>query len=70
MITDRAGRDYSGMTVNERLFVANLFEDWIKAAKERNGGKMIDILVQVDLTRKEAEESVGQVLSDPKKYGF
>jgi hypothetical protein len=40
--------DYSGMTVNERLFQAGLLKDWDLAAVARDRDRMIAILAQVD----------------------
>lgn len=70
MITDRSEGDYSGMTLNERLVVANLLGNWDEAVMGRKREEMIGILVEVGLSKSGAEETVDLVLSDPERYGF
>lgn len=41
---------YTGMTVNERLYVSGLLEDFNRAVDEKNTGDIISILKQVGLT--------------------
>jgi len=41
--------DYSGMTVNERLFAAGLLDAWDAAVNARNRNRMIEVLLEVDL---------------------
>jgi hypothetical protein len=40
---------YCGMTVNERLFEAGLIPEWDQAVLMRDHGKLMELLVQVDL---------------------
>jgi hypothetical protein len=61
--------DYRGLTTNERLFVANLLEDWDVAVRDRDRTKMIELLSRVDLAS-QAEWITDIVLADPSKYGF
>jgi hypothetical protein len=41
--------DYTGMTVNERLFVGGLMDDFDKAIEEKDPAKMIEVLSQIDI---------------------
>lgn len=41
---------FLGMTVNERLYVAGLLEDYKKAVQERDVKRVISILKKVDLS--------------------
>lgn len=41
---------YGGMTVNERLYVARLFDKFYKAVKEKDVEKATAILKKVELT--------------------
>ncbi len=63
---DATGPDYSGMTVNERLFVAGLMDqfDAAIAAGDRQGA--IDVLSRVDV----GAGTVDAILENPGKYGY
>jgi hypothetical protein len=61
--------DYRGMTTNERLYAANLIEEWDEAARNRDRAKMIELLSRVDLAS-QAESIADTVLADPSKYGL
>lgn len=50
--------DYSGMTVNERLFVSGLLKDFELAKKQNDVIRIIDILRKIDVD----EESIGEIL--------
>ncbi|MBS1528717.1 MAG: hypothetical protein JSU01_00295 [Bacteroidetes bacterium] len=41
---------YRGMTVNERLFVSGLMDEFDKAVEEKDVDKVISILKEVELT--------------------
>jgi hypothetical protein len=41
---------YSGMTVNERLYVSGLLDEFDKAVEEKDVDKVISILEKVELT--------------------
>lgn len=62
--------DYSAMTVNERLFVAGLLDEWNLAINSRDRQRAIDILGQVDMDEDSAAYTADTVLSNPSKYGF
>jgi hypothetical protein len=49
---------YSGMTVNERLYVSGLMEEFDKAVQERDVDRICRILSSVEL----ADENIGPVL--------
>ncbi len=49
---------YSGMTVNERLYVSGLMDQFDKAVEERDIERVRSILSNVELT----EESIGPIL--------
>lgn len=51
-------RKFAGMTVNERLYVSGLMDEFDKAVGERDLGKLRRILSEVELT----EESIGPIL--------
>ena len=60
---------YSGMTVNERLFVANLLSEFEDAAKNRDKDKMIEILQKVELPVEQAKETTKAIIDNPSMYG-
>ncbi|MGK9123896.1 hypothetical protein M1D52_07235 [Olivibacter sp. SA151] len=41
---------YAGMTVNERLFVGELIDDFDKAVEKRDLAKVVSILREIELT--------------------
>ena len=61
--------DYSGMTVNERLYSAGLLEQWDAAVVSRNRERMLQLLSEVDL-EDQADWIVSTVLANPQKYGY
>ena len=62
--------DYSGMTVNERLFAAGKLDAYDDAAQQRDLDAMIAILVTVQMTPQQARETSETVLANPAKYGY
>jgi len=63
-------RDYSGMTVNERLYVAGLLNAFDLAAKGRDRPRMVEILVSVYLPHAAAQETTDSILANPGFYGI
>ena len=59
---------YVAMTVNERLVVAGLLEEFERAAVARDRDRMIHILERVDLAA--ADECADAILGNPGFYGF
>jgi molecular chaperone GrpE (heat shock protein) len=49
---------YSGMTVNERLYVSGLMDEFDEAVEEKDAEKVRGILEKVELT----EESIKPIL--------
>ena len=49
---------YAGMTVNERLYVSGLMDEFDKAVEEKNVDRVRSILEKVELT----EESIKPIL--------
>lgn len=56
------------MTVNERLFVAGLLDEFGAAARRRDRETMIELLTRVAVAR--PEWSVDSILKAPERYGF
>jgi hypothetical protein len=50
---------YSGMTVNERLYVSGLMNEFDKAVKDKDIERVKSILTEVDLTD---EETINAIL--------
>ena len=69
-IRDASPPDYSGMTVNERLFAADQLDAYDDAARNRDLDAMVAILVGVQLTPDQARETSEAVLADPAKHGY
>lgn len=51
-------KKYIGMTVNERLYAAKLFDKFYKAVEEKNVEEVVSMLKKVELT----EESIYPIL--------
>ena len=62
--------NFGGMTVNERLVVAGLLQQWDRSVKARDRDAMVAILKRVDLPETESGTIADSVLSNPVKYGF
>jgi hypothetical protein len=62
--------DYSGMTVNERLFAAGLTHEFDTAARQRNRAKLVELLLAVQVERNDAEQSANRILAAPGFYGY
>ena len=58
------------MTVNERLVLARLIEEWDRAVNARNRDAMIEILEKVELPNAESARISDTILANPAKYGF
>ena len=56
---------YAGMTVNERLFIAGLLDDFDKAAHAKNEEEIRVILAKVDLGYESANEIIEWVKNSP-----
>jgi hypothetical protein len=61
---------YAGMTVNERLVVSGQIAAWDAAVARRDRAGMIEVLMSIELSAKQAAETTDAVLADPQKYGF
>jgi hypothetical protein len=62
--------NYGGMTVNERLFVSGLMDEFDAAARDRDRDAMIAVLMKVALTQKGAAQTTDAILADPSHYGY
>lgn len=56
------GNKYAAMTVNERLYVSGLIEEFDKAVEEKNTTEVIRILREVELT----DDSIKPILEQLK----
>jgi hypothetical protein len=68
MIESGAESNYSGRTINERLFVAGLLDEFAAAAEKRDRGRMIELLQAVAFKREGADQIANVVLANPGKY--
>ena len=57
-------KEAAGMTVNERLWVSGLWEDFEKAVAERNRQVLRAILEQVHLDAESADAVIQQLLEE------
>jgi hypothetical protein len=58
------------MTVNERLVIAGVFDEFERAVLSRDRAAMMSVLQRVELTDDQAAETTDRLLSDPKRYGY
>ena len=63
-------KNYSDMTVNERLYEAGLLDDFYKAANRKDKNEMMAILMSVELDSARAEETAGTILNNMAFSGF
>jgi hypothetical protein len=50
--------DYSGMTLNERLAISGLLDEFEKAVKEKNKLRLAQILKEVEIEEKTVESYI------------
>ncbi|MRX27083.1 hypothetical protein [Kangiella sp. HZ709] len=62
--------ELKGMTVNERLGVCGLLDEWDKAVIAKDAKAMIHILMETFLTKEQAKETVNALLKNPEFYGY
>ena len=62
--------DLKGMSVNERLYVLGLMDQFDSAIRKRDREASIRVLIEAKLKTAQAEETVAAVLDDPEHYGF
>jgi hypothetical protein len=58
------------MTVNERLWEAELMSDFQAAVRAKDREAIISVLTKVALSREDAGETADAVLANPKYYGY
>jgi hypothetical protein len=58
----------TGMTINERLYVAGLADPFDAAVRARDRALMISILKDVEV--RDAASCVDAILKDPFRYGY
>ena len=51
-------KKYSGMTVNERLYVSGLMDEFDRAINEKNITRIVSILEEVEITDKTLINSI------------
>lgn len=61
--------DYSGMTLNERLYKADLMAAFDSAVRKQDRNRLAEILKRVALEGEDAVYIIDTVLNDPKRYG-
>jgi hypothetical protein len=61
---------YAAMTVNERLGVAGLFQQFDEAVSRSDRSKMIEILCSVEIDAEQASRTADSILTNRKYYGF
>jgi hypothetical protein len=63
-------QELGGMTVNERLVMLDLFDQWDKACRSRDRNQMIQILKQCAMNNQQSESTTDTLLANPKMYGY
>ncbi len=61
---------FGGMTVNERLFVAGILDQFDDAARRRDRQAMLAYLRRVAMTDSQAVETTDTILANPSFYGL
>lgn len=61
---------FTGMTVNERLVVAGLVDEFDSAAHARDRVRLCAVLRRVAFSAEEAESIADSVLGNPARYGY
>ena len=61
---------FGGMTVNERLFVAGILDQFDDAARRRDRPAMLAYLRRVAMTDSQAVETADAILANPSFHGL
>jgi hypothetical protein len=61
---------FAGMTVNERLFVAGILDQFDDAARRRDRQAMLAYLHRVAMNDRAATETTDAILANPSYYGL
>ncbi len=61
---------FGGMTVNGRLFEAGLLDEFDSAVRQEDKQGATALLEHVELSHKQARETVSLLLANPSKYGY
>ncbi|MFO0991682.1 MAG: hypothetical protein U1E67_07115 [Hyphomicrobiales bacterium] len=67
---DMTEKRYAAMTVNERLFAADLLAQFDDAVNRQDRAAIIKVLCLVELSDEQAEEIADSILADPAYYGY
>lgn len=67
---DGQRQNIGGMTLNERLSVAGLVEQFDNAIDSGDRQRAIELLLRVAMSDASAAETVDAVLAHPAKYGY
>ena len=62
--------ELGGMTVNERIYHVGLLDQFEAAILAQKQVEAISILQQVELSKKQAAETVAAISKNPGKYGY
>jgi hypothetical protein len=65
IITMTSDNNNSGMTVNERLYAADLLDAFYRAANKRDRYEMIALLMSVDFEKTQAEQTADDIINNP-----
>jgi hypothetical protein len=63
-------QDFGGMTVNERLFVAGLLQQFEAAINASDRERAVELLGRVSMSHASAAATVDAVLADPERYEY
>lgn len=61
---------FGGLTLNERLLVSGLLPKFDEAIHSNNQEEAVKLLLKTGMRKVEAEDTVNDILSDPKAYGY
>ena len=61
-------KELAGMSVNERLVVCGVIDEWDDAVRRKCRSDMIKVLLSVAMTDSQAAQTTDAVLQDPKTF--
>jgi hypothetical protein len=62
--------DFSGMTVNERLYAAGLMNEFDAALRAKDRARVISVLERVALSKEDAAFSADTILGNSRRHAF
>ena len=69
-MNDQFRSKYAGMTLNERLVDAQIEQEFARAVQNADRKRLRELLITVEISPSEADQTAETILASPAKYGY